>query len=163
MRLQHTPSFCSRCFLFGLSPLTTSYISPVVATCPSGKTWNRVRCSVSLSSPIFVFHLCCPSLSQSLTSAWCVFAWCGLSLVCFHPVCFSAQCVSYRLSCCLVFSLVACLATRTPTVRLLPTRRSTDPDFVQKGPGFDHDLFAACLPLSIHRLWDSGIVLCPLG
>ena len=49
VHLWHTPSFCSRCFPFGLTPLTTSYISPVVATRPSGKTWNRVRCSPSLS------------------------------------------------------------------------------------------------------------------
>ena len=55
MRLRHTPSFCSRCFLFGLTPLTTLYISPVVATRPSGKTWNRVHCSLSLSGPILVF------------------------------------------------------------------------------------------------------------
>ena len=142
----------------------------MVATCPSGKTWNRVRCSPSLSSPILVFHLVHFSLSKSLASTWCVF----------HSVCFprgvsSARCVfrpvCLHCSVCLLtfrlaarcFPLVACLTARTPTLQLSPTHRWTDPNFVQKGPGFNHSPFAACLPLSIHHLRDSGVVVRSLG
>ena len=59
--------------------------------------------------------------------------------------------------------LLARLAAHTLTLRLSPTRRSADPDFVQKGLGFDRNPFAACPPLSIHRLRDSGVVVCSLG
>ena len=179
MHLWHPPSFCSRCFLFGLSPLTTSYISPVVAIHPSGKTWNRVRCSPSLSSPILIFCLCHSSISQSLASAQCVLPLgvfplgvfstrCVFRLVCFplgvaSAWCVSTWCVSLLGGFLRSVSPVACLTTHTSTVQLSPTCQSTDPDFVQKGPSFNRSLFAACLSPSFHRLRDSRIAPSSLG
>ena len=92
-----------------------------------------------------------------------------LRSVCLRSVCLCSVCI--RCSVCLLWlrhaarcsPLLARLATRIPTLRLLPTHRSADPNFVQKGPGFNHNPFAACPLLSIHRLRDSGVVVRSLG
>ena len=93
-----------------------------------------------------------------------------LRSVCLRSVCPHCSVCIRRSVCLLLFRLAArCpplfarLAARTPTLRLSPTRRSADPDFVQKGPGFDRNPFAACPLLSIHRLRDSGVVVRSLG
>jgi hypothetical protein len=77
VRLRHTLSFCSSPFLFGLSPLTTLYISPVVAISPlrqglkqSPLLPSRLRRPISAS--VSVAHI-----PLSVSSARC-----GLSSVC---------------------------------------------------------------------------------
>ena len=92
-----------------------------------------------------------------------------LRSVCLRSVCLRSVCLCC--SVCLLLlrlaarcsPLLARLAARTPTLRLSPTRRSADPDFVQKGPGFNRNPFAACPLPSIHRLRDSGVVARSLG
>jgi hypothetical protein len=115
VRLQHPLSFCSRCFLFGSSLLNMSYISPVVATCPSGKACNRVPCFPLNSEAQFpslsLCHLSPLGVSSAPRSVYSCSVW--FCSVCFHSL------PSFTCPCHLLLSLVPPLTLQLSDYRQL--------------------------------------------